>query len=144
MGFKLKIKTKFVNPLPDRVKKRILRQAAAKVATRIRKRLKAKGELKDTGQMNKSFKAKISRKTGAAIIAPRGIRDGSEARPGKRKGSKPRKPMPNFAIAAFQSAKGRDPLGWLPEDEQFFMDEVERLWGLHLKKAAGLTDPDDD
>jgi len=124
--FKLTTKVELDPPLTTAQRKAVLRRVGAKMATRIRKRLRARKELRDTGQMLKSIRFKLRKRGGrvVGVIWPQGVRRDSDTH-------KRRRPMKNFSIAAFHAAKGRDPLQFSSEDEAVFgrmmEEEVTRV-----------------
>jgi hypothetical protein len=118
-GFKLDI-------LPKQEVRRVIRGVGTKLATRIRQRLRASGKFKATGQLIKSIKFRMNRTEPRGTISPAGIRETSD-------GHKHRKPMSNFAVAAFQSAAHGLNLEATPEDEQRVTDQIER----ELEKLIG-------
>lgn len=109
--------------LPRKVEKAILRKVGNKLATRVRKSRRIVDAKRTTGQLAKSLKFKMRKDRGAGpvlgVLAPRGIRKDSD-------GHKHRKPLSNFAVAAFQAALGFDVLAMTAADDDFFFAEVEK------------------
>lgn len=131
-GFKLdwSVSKDFDDPILSLAQeKRVLRAAGAKLATRLRRRLRASG-LRESGQLANSIKFRV--KKGPAVVgflAPRGVRKDADTH-------KTRKPMRNFSIAAFQAAKGREILSLDAGEEDAFVADLEKQIEVEMKRNA--------
>lgn len=123
MSVKLRTNIKFENfslrdQLPIGKRRSILRSVGTKLATKVRKRIKASGRFWKSGQMINSIKFKLFPKVAIGTLAARGKRGDSDTHQN-------RGPMTNFAIASFHAAKGHDVLAITDEDEKWVRQEIE-------------------
>lgn len=112
--------------LPLRKQRAALRAAGNKLATRVRKRLRASGKFQKSGQMVRSIKFRLRRGVASGVIAPFGIREDSDTHVS-------RKPMSNFSIAAFHAARGHNLIELTSADEAFLSEQISQ----QLAKAWG-------
>lgn len=98
--------------------RKVMRTVGNKLATRMRKRFKQAGKFKQTGQLMRSIKFRMHKSEPRGVIYPAGIRADSD-------GHKNRKPMSNFAVAAFLAARGENVIEVTAEDEVFLAQQIE-------------------
>lgn len=113
----------FVLDLPLSKRRQIIRAVGNKLATRIRKRLKASGRFQKSGQLVRSVKFRLRRGQAVGVIAPMGVRIDSDTH-------ERRQPLSNFSIAAFHAAQGKTVIAMTEDDELFAAKEV----GIQLAK----------
>ena len=104
--------------IPTREARAAIRKAGLRVVTRLKKRWRRSKRFTGTGQLLKSFTFRMKRGKPHGTIAPRGIRADADTH-------RKRKPMRNFAIGAFLSARqGFDLMQLGPEDVAFYRAEL--------------------
>lgn len=114
--------------LPLSRKRAVLRISGNKLATRIRKRLKASGKHKQSGQLIRSFKFRLRHGVAAGVISPRGMRIDSDTHIRRAH-------LSNFAIAAFLAARGIELVGLTSEEERFVVQEInDQITKLMVRK----------
>lgn len=101
-------------------RRQIMRAVGNRLATRIRKRLKASGKFQKSGQLVRAIKFRLRRGQAGGTIAPFGVRQDADTHVR-------RLPMSNLSIAAFHAARGNTVIEMTADDEAFAVKEIETL-----------------